>query len=211
MAAGPILNSILECSFVCAAEGQYSFNVRHFRVTSVIGNTVTDQTIADQLSGLAGTEYKAHLATRAVYWGLKVQIISPLKLVPVTSAIGRGQGEAAGDILPVHVAAVGYMKTDRAGRSYRGRCYFPFASEEANTVDGDPGLDFRTNCLSTLSVIAGPRVVNDGQGGSVQLAPVVLSRKLGTTSDILSIGVRVKWGTMRSRAEIMGGDVDPLT
>jgi len=203
------LNDLLEVGFVCQATPQFSINVRHYTVTEVNGASVSDVAAADKLEDVFAPLYKAVLSASAKWWGLKLQVIKPVKMAHVINIDNRDFGDVAGDMLPRQTAAVIKMHTGVAGRSNRGRVYIPFPSESSNGANGGPSPGYVVD-LQTL----GDEFRNEQTvgllGDTAKLTPVVYSRTAETIRLILAGPARSEWGTQRRRSNIGRPDADPL-
>lgn len=208
----PTVGDIYEVRFFCEdlPRRQASVNVRHYRIVTVAGSGATNQVIADFLSSQFNGEYKALLSAVSQYRGCGVRRIKPLPAETETfSSTGQGSGVGDGNPLPTQTCGVITLRTSLGGPRYRGRVYVPFASEGQNSVDGLPEAAYIT-LLNNLGakLIAG---MTPGSGGNtVDMLPIIYSRKFGTSQDVITFVSRSKWGTQRSRGSYGATNSSPV-
>lgn len=206
------VGDIYEVRFFCEDSGQRqaSVNVRHYRIVSVAGSGVTNQVMADFLSSNLNGEYKAVLSASAQYRGCGVRRIKPLPAETETfSSTGQGAGVGNGNSLPTQTCGIITLRTSLGGPRYRGRAYIPFPSEGDNNLNGLPEATYITG-LNALGakLVAG---FTPGSGGNtVDMLPVIYSRKYGTSQDVISYVSRSKWGTQRSRGSYGAVNASPV-
>jgi hypothetical protein len=104
-------------------------------VTVTLADAITNALNALYVSSGMGTNQPT--TTRAPSAQLRDLRQANLPLVP--STIPGSAGTTTGDPLPASVAAVMSLRTARAGRSFRGRCYIPGWGEGANDATGHIG------------------------------------------------------------------------
>lgn len=96
------------------------------------------------------------------------------------------------ELLPLNVAACVTLRTDRAGASYRGRCYITGMSE-GSSADGVMSELARS---ASVDVVTAYRDALDAAGFDFSVA----SRKLGISRPVTSIVSRdAQWDTQRRR------------
>jgi hypothetical protein len=201
------VGDILKVRVVMRATDQLAFNIGHFRVSSVAGASRSVAQIATELAGVFGPSYLDVLSANASFVGVGVQRIIPTPPdLEATSVAGAGPGNVAGDLLPPAVACVGKLKTDSAGRRYRGRKYIPFASEASNDANGHPGAGFLGDIAAVMSQWSQGHTVAFG-GNSAILTPILFHRDDSSWTDITSNVVNGEWGQMRKRSSLAGADV----
>jgi hypothetical protein len=193
------LADVWQTRFVTQFGNQAGFNVRHWLVTQQTGADAQAQTVADQLDTIFSALYKPMMAVQASWIGVEAQRIIPTPAgVPVLVATRTGPGTVAGDALPPQVAGVISLKTQFAGRKYRGRLYTPFIGELSNDVNGIPvpGYVVQLGALATQLTVS--HQITSGADSTV-LTPIVFHRKDSTYTIITSNLVRKVWGTQRRR------------
>lgn len=197
----------LELKVFCRAISQTGINVLHYKVMGTTGNSLTDVTLANQLSQLAAPVYKAWLPTAFSYSGCRLQIIQPAPAaVYVTSTASSGFGTVVGDPLPPQSSVLVSKRSNLAGRINRGRVYLPFWSEthcDAQGVITAAGqtlaANWATQFMATITVTVG--------GDSVTIAPVVYNRKTGGSVFIARTVIPAQFATQRRRSQINRGDL----
>jgi len=202
-------NDIVEISAVSNLLGQYSHNVLNFRITNVVGPTVTDQDFVTNMEAMLAPLYKAILATNCSWHGAKAQVVKPTRFDAVFSTANQGAGTLAGDCLPTQTAGCVALRTGVAARAMMGRVFFPATSEAQNQAAATPGVGY-TGGMNTLAaaLLAGGTVVVGA--GSVDWTWVVRSRLLGVETSITQYLVRSNWATIRRRSHIGHPDVAPF-
>jgi len=201
MAVGAV-GDIFEAITQCSCGGQIGLNVRHWRTTFIIGDSASEQEIADELSTIIAPYYKQYLnMTQARYDGLRLQKIAPLpKRDAVISAEGAGSGTQEDvDQMPTQVAGLLTLRTGLAGRAKRGRAYLPFFNEHQNTTVARPEAtvaayldDFGLHWSTAITVV--------GAAGSATIEPVIFHRSNLTADRITAWVSRNHWGTQRRRS-----------
>jgi hypothetical protein len=202
-----LVGDIYEARIVSTIGGQTAINIRHYRVSTIVGTGASDSGIATAVNARFATDMKAAMTSNATYRGVGVRRIKPLPVTIETFTIASlGAGTAAGDVLPTQTCGMISLRTLLAGKSRRGRFYVPFPSEGLNDTDGTPTAAY----ITTLGLLAGDILATltaGGGGNTNDLVPVVYSRELDLTTDLASTISRDKWATQRSRGDF--GRVNP--
>lgn len=209
MAENLVTNQILQGTWFCQASDQISQTVRHWQVTSLAGTGSTVEAAAAALSQKFGTHLSHLMPTTALYVGMKLQVIKPTKLIAVYSTNGGAFGDYTGALCPKQAAGVLALKTRLAGRSYQGRCYLPFPSEDANDAVGNPAAGYLAFSDAFGADIVQAQVVGTAPNQAT-LTPVIYSRKLNSWEPLTAYVSRQRWGTVRRRSGIAGGDQLPF-
>lgn len=106
---------------------QLGLNVYHAKCAAVTGGGVSDQDIADRVDNDVNALYKAVLADDSEYYGITARNLFGVPLPAPSFSIGnRGVGLAGGVTAPDQLAPFARFLTGVAGRTGRGRKYFPF-------------------------------------------------------------------------------------
>lgn len=199
----------MEVTVYCATQDQYTANVIHFDILSVVGTVVTDVLFGTTLEAVLAPLFKAILPTNCSYIGLKTQVIAPVRLdAQITTALA-GAGTLAGDCLPTQVAGLVSMKTGFASRSKRGRMYLPATSEADNTALAQPSAGYLTLMTNIANALLAFNLVVSG-GNQVACAWSVYSRKLHEMTVITQTLIRDDWATQRRRSQIKHSDSLPF-
>lgn len=109
-------------------------------------------------------------------------------------------GTQAGATLPQQVALAVTQRTDRAGRSYRGRSYLPSL---AATYAGTSGL--LSSALAQNLATAYALWLSDCLGRSPSIIPAVMSAKQSVLTPITVVDVDTRFDVQRSRANKVTG------
>jgi hypothetical protein len=205
------VGDILQMRLICQSADQTSFNIRHWRISSVIAPEPDRQAIADNLVAAFATPYSLVLSTSATFRGLGIRKIRPAPLAleffgnqaPVT-------GVRTGDPLPTQVAGVITLRTANATRKGRGRLYLPFPAEIDNGNDALPSTQYLDNAAGIRNLLIAQRVVTVGLG-SVTLDPQIFHRIGMPDSDTILQGiVQKRWGTQRRRGSYGAPNLPPI-
>lgn len=201
---------IVQVRFVMHTTDQVGLNVRNYRVTNIVGISVTDQAAAIVLDTLFNPLYKAVLSAGASWRGVSVQKIWPTPRLVAAIMIGNaGPGSVAGDMLPSQVSGLISLRTAESGRNARGRNYVPFPSESSSDVNGLPTTAYQTN----LQLIADNmhETITVGMGAdSADIVPVVSNTPPTLPKDITEALARKEWGTQRKRGSFGRKNVLPF-
>jgi hypothetical protein len=180
MAYNPIVGDLVECRIVCTASApvpQVSENVVHYSVQSVTGGGATQAQIALTIDALVNGSYKAIMSNQAVYRGVSIQRCQPLPRVAFEFSIANaGGGFSAFPLLPCQSAAIGKWTTALAGRPFRGRLYFPFASTNELGASGAPSATMTGNVALIMAALLGP-ITSGSSGNQTVLLPVIWHRR----------------------------------
>lgn len=199
-----IVNDILRARyFTSAGDVQSGINVVGYRVSNVVAPGVTDQDVADHLSGLAAVKYKAYLSQEAKFEGVSVQVCRPVVFPTVTSTQGSGVGARATELLPFQATMLFSLRTPQAGPKGRGRTFLPFWSEGDNSATGEVEGAASTLGENVIDVIIAPHTINVG-AFALTIMPVIISNAKGVAAnfDITHTQARLQWATQRRRSRI---------
>lgn len=131
---------------------------------------------------------------RAEFIGADGKLVQVAENVFLTPKLGTGTITK-----PLTTAVVSSLRTGRAGRSYRGRLYWPALAvtlETANARLAD------TNCVALAGEVATfLKAVGTAAPGSLNMGPVVVSQTLGVATKITSISVGDIPDTQRRRRD----------
>lgn len=192
------------------AQQQCAVNVRHYRVSAVGGTGATDLTIANFIDEALFSLYKPLMHTGVSYRGVGVRRILPLpKTAETFGAQHTGAGTASGDPMPGQVCGMITLRTTYGGPRYRGRLYIPFPAEADNDTDSLPTAAYVTRATDLATALIAGLVPGAG-GNTVDLLPIIYSRKFGTWQDVNAYTVRFRWGTQRSRGSYGAKNPSPI-
>jgi hypothetical protein len=104
-------------------------------------------------------------------------------------------GGEASNLLPNNVSAIASLRTDRRGRSFRGRAYWP-GYTEASSVNNTFNATSQANLQAFYDEILGGIPI-----GLPVLSPCILSIKNAIATVITSVTVEGTWATQRRRLE----------
>jgi len=190
--------------------GKLAYNVLGGRVSGGYTNSQvkTDALATDVLAGFTSSGLKALMASTTELLGVGIRDIRTANLVEYVQTGSPVAGTGAGDPLPNEVAAVVTLRTQFAGKSFRGRVYISGANEAQNDAAGHIATAFNTACVNfmdevesamgtqgiTLSVLSRPTWLNlappaDTQSYAGGVEPVTSK----TARDVI-------WDSQRSRS-----------
>lgn len=188
---------------------QYAANVLNYLAGSSLGTGATDAEMAAFLNTTVPALYAAYLPTTCQFYGLKVQIIGPPRRPAIVNSDGQIAGTVIASVLPTQVCGLASVRTNLTGKSYRGRVYFPFASQDGLAADGNPTGALVALWTSLAFDILTPYTV-PGAAGSVIMTPCVWSRLLDTLTVVAETEVESEWATERRRATRSRSDTAPF-
>ena len=203
------VGDLLEVTIACQISEQYTMNVLHFHIDAITGATVTDDHAALAFSTQYHELYKDLLIDEATFWGVRVQVIEPLRYDAQVEDTHRDIGVAIGEQLPPQVAGVIAFKTGFANRSQQGRMYLPACGEAGNDENGVPSTSYK-DALTAIRVALGAGCTISGGGNSAHAEHVVYSRLLPAFTPVTEYRVRDYWATLRSRSNAGHIDVAPF-
>lgn len=190
---------VIQAQIACYCNNQVAINTIYYRVGTVVGN-ITDEAAVDDYDATVAPLMKALLGVNALYYGVRMQVISPApKRVFVVASDNQGVGTATTNAMPGQVTGILSCTTDFAGPRQQGRIYLPFPAEEFN----DPVLNSPTEAYIAAGDLLGfatyvTQTAVDG-ANTAELVPVLYDRNLGTTTFIQDFRTRQKWGTQMRR------------
>lgn len=188
MASTLTVGDVLRVQGICTMGVQTALNTAHYVVSNVTGGGLTDTQLAVEFDQLVSGPYKAWLPTQAAYFGVLVQRIFPVpQYAHQIGNAGAGPGTGGGGALPGEVSGLAALRTNFAGRAFRGRLFIPFPA--GNSVAAGPiPLALSPAALTLMGEIVGnlAQSVTFAVGGaSISLTCVVFHRKAnkaGTTT-----------------------------
>ena len=175
----------------------YANNVLHFRNDQ--GDPV-DTALANffgsmmQTAAAAGAiTFRSGLADEIVLQTVGVRSLNVANEPMVTSTTGPYvTGTSSSDPLPSGVSLVSTLRTNKAGRSYRGRSYWPGFAEGTNSPGGNPTANVVTSVQNLTTSIR-------TQASASGFPWCVASRKNLELYPITNITVDARWDTQRRR------------
>lgn len=166
----------------------------HFRTISVSAS-VTD--IAAFLKSSLDGYIKAKQSNTFYWRSIDYLLVTPEP--PIVGSYTTGfplQGAVSADSVGQQLAAVVTLRTSFAGRSYRGRQYWPGLAETMGSGAG-PGSSWTTDIQALYDTYVIPAYGTSGTDADWRL--IVWSKKLATYNVVSSAVVRATWGVQRRR------------
>lgn len=127
------VNDILEFKRYCFLNNQVSVNTMHYRITAITPGTLI-QDIVDAYDATEAPLVRPMLVVDATYRGVSGQKIRGATENLALSVANTGVGTGGVVPLPSQTCGIVTKRSLQAGRSGRGRMYWPFPA----TVDCDP-------------------------------------------------------------------------
>jgi len=202
---------VVEVRVVCHIPEQIAVNRRYFRITNSVGAGIDTDVLASDLDNLLDNPYKVIMPATANYRGISVQRVFPgARTIASVSVALAGAGTAIGGLQPAQVCALGALRTDLAGRKFRGRVYAPFPSDNFQGANGKPTPAFVTGPLQTLTdnwvgTITFGLPPDEADGVSILFKP-----PSGPQTDITAGIARTEWATQRRRGGFGAQNIVPF-
>lgn len=175
---------------------QYAVNVLGARKT---GAAIIDQAAANAIGAavkgaLTSSGALPIISNTVALATVGVRDISSPNNVEFTDSGAAVPGTAAGALMPPQVAYCVTLRTARAGKSFRGRFYFPGWAVTANAANGTAIASVQTNGVAFITNV---RTALPAQG----LTLAVVSRKNASTEVVTTEqGRDLLWDTIRGRS-----------
>lgn len=194
------LNDIFTVKTFCYLGNQLGLNVHYFQVTAIAGTGSDYGTCATTFDALFGPALRSCLPTVGSYVATHVQRVYPLPVLVFNEAtINAGAGSSAGTPLPTQCCGIITIKTNQAGRAFRGRRYIPFPTSSFDTGNGVPTAAYVTFLNVIGNGLSLPTTVGGG-GNTVTCTPVLYHRKTPATPTVVTAAYGVaKFATQRRR------------
>lgn len=212
IASGDILRLVLHSYAVQQQQTQAGLMTLHYRASGVAG--------VWSLSDVAGVA--------AATW---IQVILPMAMCNHASfygcecraetgtdqnMVGWGKplnpvaGARVGSLMPAQVAAILKKSTERVGRAYRGRSYYPFLSATDLQADGEMSAAVQAILHDTIGPGLFLKLLTKSAGADVvTLQQVIWHRKTKTFDNVVSVSSPGKLGTQRRRGVYGRANVIP--
>lgn len=196
MAVGDVIQTTIGCRF----NEQIGLNVRHYESVASTGGGISSLgLLANALATRFGGLYAVLMSSSAEFRGVICQRIRPLPpTMPIISNIATVVGAVGADPLPRQVSGLISLRTNFAGRAFRGRAYIPFPAETDSGGDATPTPVYLSALTALAAAMLEPVGITDG-GSTESFLPVVYHRADRTTSYITSAIVHDNWATQRRR------------
>lgn len=195
-------NQIYQVKFTHWTQGQLGLNVRYYQVFNVVGDSVSVQEAADQMSNSYAPVIKPCMSSEAEYLGLSLKKIFPLPVeLGVISDDGAGFGLSSAVLLPTQVAGIITLRSALAGRENRGRVYVPFPSgDDLDAATGDPTAGYIAN-LADLGDFFRDELTFTVGANSAQFRPVIAGPDGQVRAPIIEFTARSRFATQRRRGQ----------
>lgn len=195
--ASLVVPNACQVRFVWTASGvPFALNVLGARK---VGAVTVNQALANSLgaaikSAFTSGTLDSRLHSSIALASVGIRDISAANLPEFMEAGAPAPGTGATGLLPPQVALCATLRTNRAGKSYRGRYYQCGWDQSSNTASGASVAAAGTDLAAFLSACVTAFT-------NASLAMCVISRTLLTTTDVNLVQVRdAQWDTIRRRA-----------
>jgi hypothetical protein len=204
------VGDVVLMTVACYRPSQVALNDFHWQVAAIGGASLTDAAVALKLDATLAPLYKPLMNGDSTYYGVRLQRISPLpKPVAVVGEANTGVGTAVGAGLPGQVSGLMTLRTNSAGRAFRGRLYIPFpaASYFSSPLDTPTAL-WDTNVDAIAAILKNPYLAMIG-ADTVTLVPVIWHKATRTSTPIIDAESTSKFATQRRRGNYGRPNVVP--
>lgn len=180
------------------AQGGTPYAVNVYGATKS-GAVTVDQNFANALSTSVKTEVAAsglfaNISNTVTHLSTSVRDISQPNRPEYTGNAAPTAGTDAGNLLPPQVAFCITLRTDLAGKSYRGRSYLPGFTVAHTTATGAATAGLQTNAIAFVNAVKAAMTANN-------LTMAVLSRQLLSAAAVTLVQSRnANFETIRGRA-----------
>lgn len=203
-------NDIWKVSLYSTLGSQLAVQRCFFTITELAGNP-DDGTLGNSAETALGAKLKDCMVADASFRGIGVQRVWPSPKTRERYFINlQGAGNVVTPPLPKQVSGLITLRTDFAGRRYRGRTYVPFPGEiDSDGVEGRPTANYvaRLDILGNFwsSVLA---IANGGDTASG--VPVLWHEGLVVGTPITADNGRPYWATQRRRGDYGAKNTSPI-
>lgn len=203
---------IIKVRAVCKQNPQYGINVGYYRCNYVgAGGGLSTADVATSFEGTFSAQYLLWQSNVTQWWGLGVTLLGAVATPEAVVTTNRGFGTTGTKTCPSQAAGLFTLRTAFAGRSYRGRKYIPFVS---NDLVQDDNSTLAAGGLTLLGTIADlwalQQVVVVGLT-TLNLNPVIQHRDpMIVPTSITDRTLRANLATQRRRSEVNKADNDPF-
>lgn len=181
------------------------------RITATTLGGVTLDDIALRMDGVTATPARTIIPLTCEYRGIVVESVSFPAVLPGNSIVGYGFG-ITGSTPASHVTSRTVTKiTLLRGRSFRGRFYLPFPPIDYYDLgnDGEPTAASNADYTAFVTAWCFSNSVTVGPASS-SWTPVVYSKKLATSQDVLTFRLNDKWASQHRRGDYGRTNLSPI-
>lgn len=203
----PSLDDVLQVRVVSHYDNQNGINIRHCKVTQIDGAGVQMDEIARELDQDIGPLIKPLLGSFATYRGTEVKNLTGAKNVPIHSDLAAGPGTGGAQPMSKQTSGIATIRSDQAGRQFRGRIFVPFPAEEESESPGKPTAGYVTALGTYAGYFTGTLIIG-GAPDTITIQWGIWSRQTQTLTPATGLVARDKWATQRRRSDY-GARNDP--
>jgi len=198
---GAVSGDKAEVTVFCVSTNQVSMNILNYRLQMDTGVNIPEQQVCDAMNDYLQPQWIGLMSEQAFYQGVSFRLTHSGVTGGYYYKKSRTAGAVSGDQLPRQTAWCASWRTTGAGRSKRGRTYYPFPPESRNTVDGYPSADFMVaaRLSSNNTLFTSNLTTSDDLVFSATLQ--VYSQRLNSYQDVDHRVAAQKWATMRRRGD----------
>jgi len=196
-----VTGDLLWCEFWCQHLGQFSLNVRVYRITNaILSPEIPSTTFVSLLSSRARILFRAVLPSQGSYYGVRIRPFplnaeTPEYKVQVTSGVWAGKG------LPGQVAMLIRSTTGLFGRKNKGRNYIPFIPPAALDELNKPTAAYNDSSAALVQFLGVGGTIGTGVNGAALQA---VTRRFfdGAPRNFVSATLVQTPATMRTRSKM---------
>jgi len=193
----------------CLNATQVSITTFNWLCQSSTAPGILQSDIASAVDAMLAPLMKPILYSGATYRGTTAQKVIAIPFLPSATIVNSGPGTSGATALPAQSCGITTWQSVLAGRSYRGRTYWPFPSTLADNGDGYPIAAY-VSLLRALSIaILAGFTVTDGLATEFYV-PYVRHSNGTQGPQIVTARNNVKWATQRRRGDYGRQNVSPI-
>lgn len=203
-------NDIWKVSLYSTLGSQLAVQRCFFVVKDMVG-TPDDGSLGAAAETSLGTKLKDCMVVDASFRGIGVQRVWPAPKTRERFFINlQGAGTVVTPPLPKQVSGLITLRTDYAGRQYRGRTYVPFPGEiDSDGVEGRPTANYVAR-LDTLGNFWSSILAIGAGGNTANGNPVLWKQGQVVGTPITADQGRPYWATQRRRGDYGAKNTSPI-
>lgn len=209
MARNLTTGSIIRVAGYGFLNGQLSINRWHYVCQGPGVGVVSDLDFVNSFDTAVATAYKGVMSSAAQFLGWTAQVVFPLPIqVRQESIASAGPGTRGGTPMPTVVCGITEWLSVMAGRSGRGRTYWPFPANTDVSASAQP-VGLYISALGTASTAILNFTTVTGGGGSIPVQ-LTLHSKTAFLPNLTGFTVKNKFASQHRRGAYGKTNVSPL-
>lgn len=204
------VGEVWNVEFWCRCLGQYSLNVKSYRVAQLVGfGVVTDAELLSGMNFATRSRYWPAMSNLAEWYGTRIYMTHPSVTSPI-SVVDISSGTGGAGVLPPQLTGFIRFRNDSVGRKNNSCIHIPFPPQGSDNGQGRPTGTYTTKLNTIATHILGPRLIVGFAGLAVmelvtRTTPASAARKL-TRKIVTDL-----FGTVRTRSFRHPNDPVPFT